>query len=73
MKIYLILKEHKFVFYSNNQKSKKIPNLMLELECAQPSDAGAGSVPKPWGIPHARARWILELFDARQPLIFGQF
>ena len=23
MKIYLILKDHKFVFYSNNQKSKK--------------------------------------------------
>ena len=72
MKIYLILKDHKFVFYSNNQKSKKNSKsdawYSLELECGWASDDRARSVPELWGIPHARARPIPEHFDPCPPL-----
>ena len=40
----------------------------LKLECGQPSDARARSIPELWRIPHARARSIPELFDACPPL-----
>ena len=66
MKLVFILMTKRLEFFS-----KSDARYSLELECARPSDARARSVPELWGIP--RARSILELFDARPPLLVTHY